>query len=188
MPRAGLSAAAVTDVAIGIIDAEGLDALTLTAVAKQAGVAVPSLYKHVRSLADLRDHVAARLVDELREQLTAAVMGRSLDEAIRALMRAYRDYALSYPNRYAVLPQAPPGNPELAAAAGRLLEVIVALLRGYGLEGEHIIHAARCLRAMAHGFASLQVAGGFGLPEDLGTSYEYAIGMVIDGIGTMASV
>ncbi|HEX4062103.1 MAG TPA: WHG domain-containing protein [Streptosporangiaceae bacterium] len=187
MPRAGLSAAAVTDIAIAIIDDEGVEALTLTAVAKRAGVAAPSLYKHVRSVADLHDHVAAHVVAEMRERLAAAVMGRSLDDATRALMRAYRDYVISYPNRYAVFPQAPPRNPDLAAAADRLLDVALALLRGYGLEGTQAVHAARCLRSVAHGFASLQAAGAFELPENLDISYDYLTGMLTDGIARIAA-
>jgi AcrR family transcriptional regulator len=186
VPRAGLSAAVVTDVAIEIIDSEGIDALTLTEVAKRAGVAAPSLYKHVRSLADLRDRVATRVVDEMREQMAAAVMGRSLDDAVRAVMRGYRDYVISHPNRYAAFPQAPPDDPALAAAGDRLLDVVLALLRGYGLDGERAIHATRCLRAMAHGFASLQAAGGFGLPQDLDTSYDCLVGMLIDGLAKIA--
>jgi AcrR family transcriptional regulator len=187
MPRAGLSAAAVTDVAIEIIDSGGLDALTLSAVAKRAGVATPSLYKHVRGVADLRERVASRVLDEMREQLTTAVIGRSLDDALRALMQAYRDYVISHPNRYAAFPQEPLGDPALAEAANRLFEVVLALLRGYGLEGEPAVHAARCLRAVAHGFASLQAGGGFGLPENLDTSYGYLVGMLTDGIAKIAA-
>lgn len=187
MPRAGLSATAVTGVAIEIIDSGGLEALTLSAVAKRAGVAAPSLYKHVRSLADLHDRVAIQVLDEMREQLAAAVMGRSLDDAVRAAMQAYRDYVISHPNRYAMVPQAPPDDPGLAAAADRVLEVLLALLRGYGLAGEQAVHAARCLRAVAHGFASLQAAGGFGLPENLDTSYRYLVGMLTDGIAGIAA-
>lgn len=179
--------AAVTDIAIEIIDAFGVDALTLTAVAKRAGVAAPSLYKHVHSVADLRDHVAARVVAQMRERLADAVMGRSLDDAVRALMQAYRDYVISYPNRYAVFPQAPPQDPDLALATDRLLDVVLALLRGYGLHGEQAIHAARCLRSVAHGFASLQAAGGFGLPENLDVSYDYLTGMLTNGIARIAA-
>jgi AcrR family transcriptional regulator len=186
VPRAGLSAAAVTDVALEIIDAEGVDALTLTAVAKRAGVATPSLYKHVRSLADLRDHVTARVIEEMRDRMATAVMGRSLDDAVRAAMQAYRDYVISHPNRYAAFPQTPPDNPGLAKVADELLDVILALLRGYGLTGEPAIHAARCLRATAHGFASLEAAAGFGLPENLDTSYGYLVSMLIHGITQIA--
>jgi AcrR family transcriptional regulator len=185
VPRAGLSRAAVTQAALELIDQHGTQELTLAKVAEHTGVAAPSLYKHVRNLADLRDQVAVRVVGELTERLTAAVMGRGGDEALRAAMWAYRQYVIEHPNRYAALPPAPSSDPELAAAVRRLLEVVLAVLRGYGLEGSAAIHAARCFRATAHGFASLQAAGGFRLPEDLDTTYDHLVGMITTGIGQL---
>jgi AcrR family transcriptional regulator len=170
-----------------LIDQHGPDELTLAKVAEHTGVAAPSLYKHVRSLADLRNQVAIQVVGELTERLTAAVMGLGGDEALRAAMWAYRQYVIEHPNRYAAIPQAPSSDPELAAATGRWLEVVLAVLRGYGLEGSAAIHAARCFRATAHGFASLQAAGGFLLPEDLDTTYDHLIGMITTGIGQIGA-
>jgi AcrR family transcriptional regulator len=185
VPRAGLSSAAVTEVAIGLIDEHGADALTLAAVANRAGVAAPSLYKHVPSLAELRDRIAVRVLDELAQRLAAAVLGRSGEDALRAAMWAYRSFVVDHPKRYAAMPQQPSHNPQVAAAANRLLEVTVAVLRGYGMEGSAAIHAARSLRATAHGFASLQAAGGFGLPEDLDESYNHLIHMLAMGISQL---
>jgi AcrR family transcriptional regulator len=143
----------VTGVAVGLIDEHGADALTLAAVANRTGVATPSLYKHVHNLAELRDRIAVRVFDELAQRVAAAVLGRSGEDALRAAMWAYRSYVVDHPKRYAAMPQQPPDNPQVAAAANRLLEVTIAVLRGYGLEGSAAIHAARCLRATAHGFA-----------------------------------
>jgi AcrR family transcriptional regulator len=173
----------VTQAAVELIDEHGTDALTLAKVAEHTGVAAPSLYKHVRSLAELRNRVALCVVGELTERLTAAVMGRGGDQALRAAMWAYRQYVIEHPHRYAAFPQVPPSDPELAAAVARLLDVVLAILRGYGLEESAAIHAARCFRATAHGFASLQAAGAVRLPEDLDTTYEYLIGMLTTGIG-----
>jgi AcrR family transcriptional regulator len=183
--RAGLSRAAVTQAALELLDDHGPDELTLAKVAEHTGVAAPSLYKHLRNLADLQNQVSIRVVGELTERLTAAVMGRGGDAALRAAMWAYRQYVLEHPNRYAAFPHAPSSDPELAAATGRLLEVVLAVLRGYGLEGSAAIHAARCFRATAHGFASLQAAGAFRLPEDLDTTYDHLIGMLTTGIGQL---
>ena len=58
VPRAGLSGDAVTRAAADLADEVGLDAVTLAALARQFGVAVPSLYAHVRSAADVRTRVA----------------------------------------------------------------------------------------------------------------------------------
>jgi AcrR family transcriptional regulator len=182
MPRAGLSPAAVVDAATALVDEQGVAALTLAAVAQRTGVATPSLYKHVPSLAELRRLLAIRVMAELTDRLRTAVLGRSGEQALSELMLAFRGYATEHPGRYALLPQTPQPDPELAAAAGRLVEVFLAVLRGFGLTGSAAIHVTRALRAAAHGFAALEVAGGFGLPEDLDTSYRRLVGMLIDGL------
>ena len=71
MPRAGLSTDAVVDVALALVDEKGLDALSLAAVADRAGVAAPSLYKHVGSLADLRDLMAIKAIRQATGLLRA---------------------------------------------------------------------------------------------------------------------
>lgn len=182
MPRAGLSKDVVVDVAIAIIDESGIETLSLAAVASRAGVATPSLYKHIGGLGELRKLVSLRVLDEIADRLANAVMGRSKDDALRVLMTTYRDYAVANPNRYAALPQQPLPDKELAAAGARAVEVILAVMRGYGLEGSEAIHATRCVRAAAHGFASLQTSGGFQLAEELDTSYELLVDMVIGGL------
>ena len=69
----------------------------------------------------------------------------------------------------------------------RLMDVVLALVHGYGLRGAQAVHAARCLRSAMHGFASLQAAGGFGRPENLDTSYDYLTGMLTSGIAQIAA-
>lgn len=184
MPRAGLSPDGVVDAALEIVDAEGAAALTLSAVAAAAGVATPSLYKHLRNLAELRELVTLRVLEELADRLGEAAMGRSGDDAVRAVMRAYRSYVVEHPGRYAAMEQAPTTEPRLTAAADRLLDVVLAVLRGYELDGPELIHAARCLRSAVHGFAVLEASAGFGLPESLEESYELLIRMVIGGLRT----
>jgi AcrR family transcriptional regulator len=179
MPRAGLSTAGVVDAALAVLDQHGPEGLTLAAVAEHTGVATPSLYKHVGSLAELRTLVGLRILEETTQRFTAEVMGRSGDEAVAALMRAYRAYAVEHPRRYLSMPVDPLRHPALAAAGGRLLGVILAVLRGYGLHHSAAIHATRCMRAIAHGFVSLEAIGGFGLPEDLDQTYEQLISMYL---------
>jgi len=182
VPKVGLTSGAVVDAALALIDEEGPGALTLAAVAARTGVAAPSLYKHIRGLPELRKLVGLRVMDEVTARLGTATMGRSSDEAMAALMRAWRSYVVDFPHRYAAFPENPLIDPELVGTGARLMEVILAVLRGYGLEGAEAIHATRCLRAAVHGFASIEAAGGFGLEEDLDTSYETLIAMVVSGL------
>ncbi|WP_182877155.1 MULTISPECIES: TetR/AcrR family transcriptional regulator [unclassified Microbispora] len=182
MPRAALSPDAVVALALRLVDEEGPDALTLSAVAGRAGVATPSLYKHVRGLAELRGLVSGRVLAELTEIAAEAALGRSGDDALRALMDGWRAYAARHPHRYSVLVQAP--LPETAEAGERLVGVLLAALRAYGLEGSAAIHAVRCLRAVTHGFAVLEAEGAFRLAEDLDESYALLAHMVVSGLRT----
>jgi AcrR family transcriptional regulator len=178
VPRAGLNPVAVVDAALAVVDERGPDALTLAAVAARTGVAAPSLYKHVDGLPALRDQVRVRVLDEMTDRFVAAVQGRAGDDAVATLMRAYRAYVRQHPHRYAAVPPNPLGDPALADAGRRMLDVFLAVLREYGLTRSPAIHAIRCLRAVVHGFASLEASGGFGLPERLDDTYEQLIRMV----------
>lgn len=182
MPRAGLSTNTVVDTAIAIVDEQGMDALTLAAVAARAGVATPSLYKHVGSLGELRVRVGVRAMDETAERLTREVMGRSRDDAVTALMHAVRGYVRDHPQRYAAMPADPLSDPAYAEAGSALLEVFLAVMRGYGLKGSDAVHAIRRLRTIVHGFVSLEAAGGFGLPEDLDETYAQLIDLYLTSL------
>ncbi|MGW4894322.1 TetR/AcrR family transcriptional regulator [Kitasatospora sp. NPDC004240] len=183
MPRAGLTPDQVVTHALALIDEQGPEALTLAAVAARAGVATPSLYKHVSGgLAELRRLIAVRVTGELADRLAEAALGRGGDEAVDAVLRAYHGYAVEHPHRYAALPQAPQADDELTRAAGRLVGVIVAMLRAYGLEGSEAIHAARTVRSVAHGFASLSIGGAFRLAEDPAVTQDRLIGVLTDGL------
>jgi AcrR family transcriptional regulator len=182
MPRAGLSTAAVVEAALAVVDELGEDALTLAAVAQRTGVATPSLYKHVAGLGELRTLLGARVLADMTEHFTRAVLGRSGDDAVSALMHAYRDYVNTHPARYAAVPLDPLHDPALAAASGKLLEVVLGALRWYDLSPSDAVHATRVMRAVAHGFASLEAGGGFGLPEDLDQTYDQLIAAILGGL------
>jgi AcrR family transcriptional regulator len=179
VPRAGLSTDSVVDIALAIVDEQGPEALALSVVAARAGVAAPSLYKHVASLAELRSRVAARVLAEMTEVATTAILGLSGDAAVAALMRRLRAYGTEHPARYRSVPPDPVHDPALALPAARLVEVFLAVLRVYDLHGAAAIHATRCLRVIVHGFASIESAGGFGLAEDPDQTYEQLIQMYL---------
>jgi AcrR family transcriptional regulator len=173
MPRAGLSTDSVVAAAIEVVDEQGPAALTLAAVANRTGVAAPSLYKHVRNLEALQQKVSARVTAELAQTLSTAVAGRSGEEALRCVAHAYRDYALAHPGRYPLTQRVPDAKDPDHVAAGELaVQAVFAALRGYGLAGDEAIHATRAARSALHGFVSLEIDGGFGLPQDVGRSFE----------------
>ena len=76
MGRAGLTPQRVAEEAALLADEVGLDQLTLAAVAQRFGVALPSLYKHVRGLDGLRRDLAVVGVQQLAEALSRAAVGQ----------------------------------------------------------------------------------------------------------------
>lgn len=171
MPRAGLSREVVVVEAARVADEVGYDRLTLATVATRLGVAVPSLYKHVDGLGDLRRDLTVLALGELGVALASAVGRRDVDE-LRALADAYREYAQSHPGRYAATLRAVDPNDHDADEASRaVLQTVFSMLAGYGLSGDDAIDAARSLRAALHGFVSLEAVGGFGMPRDVDRSF-----------------
>ena len=61
-----------------------LDRLTLAMIAQRLGVALPSLYKHVRGLDALLQKLSALATAELAADLSAAAAGRARLDAVRA--------------------------------------------------------------------------------------------------------
>ena len=100
-----------------------------------------------------------------------------------AIMQAYRRFMLARPGLYAATVQAPaPDDVELQQASQPFLDVIVAVLAPYGLDEQSAIHAVRGLRAIVHGFATLELAGGFGLPLDRDESFRRLVQLYVAGL------
>ena len=183
MPRAGLTPAVVTRLALEELDEVGLDALTLKAVAARAGVATPSLYKHVQSLEHLRDLMTVTVLDEAAAAIGSAVMGRSGRDALEAFLLAYRDFAHRQPHRWALVEPPTSADPAVFASAAKFVEIAYAVVRGFGLaEGEEI-DAVRTLRAAVVGFTALERGGGYRLGRDADTSFRYLIEVLAKGLG-----
>jgi WHG domain-containing protein len=115
-------------------------------------------------------------VRELAAGGARAAAGVSGTDALRAISAAYRGYALAHPGRYAASVLAPaPGDEEHIEVAAQAFEMISAALAGYRLEGTALVHAVRMWRAACHGMATLQTAGGFGLPESVDVTFAHLV-------------
>jgi AcrR family transcriptional regulator len=181
VPRAGLTPGKIIAEAAAVADDAGLDRLTLAAVAQRCGVSLPGLYKHVGGLDEVRRGISLLAISELTSAVARAAAGVTGRDALHAVSAAYRAYAMAYPGRYAASVRAPaPGDDEYADVAAQAGAVISAALKGYDLDGADLIHAIRMWRAACHGLASLEAAGGFGLPE----SVDITFGHLIDALDT----
>ncbi len=172
MPRAGLSPELIVDEAARLVDEAGRERLTMSELAKRFGVAQPSLYKHLDGLDDLHRLLAVRVLREVGETLRRAGTGKAGQDAVSALATAYRAYASAHPGRYGyVVCASTPGDDALEAAAAEILSVFDDVFAGYGITGTDSVDAARFVRSALHGFVSLELGGGFGLPHSVDTSF-----------------
>lgn len=182
MPRAGLSRPIVVAGAAEIADEVGFDGLTLAAVAKRFGVAVPSLYKHVRGLDDLRSGVSALAIGALAAAIARGGR-RTTKDRLGAMARAYRRFAVEHPGLYTATLRAPdPADQEAVAAGQALLDAVFAMMADYGLTGTDAVDATRSLRSALHGFVSLEAIGGFGLPRDVDRSFARLVRILDDAL------
>ena len=159
MGRVRLPTGQVVDTAVELIDAQGFEALTLSAVAAELGVRPSALYNHVDSLDDLRGRVAVTATERLTTAISAAAIGVAGIAALRAVADAYRNFALDHPGQYSALLRASEATGELTRANDRLHDVFVAVYSGAGLSPDNAQLAARQARQAVHGYVTLQHAG-----------------------------
>jgi AcrR family transcriptional regulator len=183
VPRAGLAPATVITAGAELADEIGFAGLTMGSLAERVGVRTPSLYKHVDSLEALRRGIAIQAKRELGSALARAAAGRSGPAAFHAFAETHRRWSLDHPGRYAATVRAPaPDDEEDQQASNEALQTLLDILAGFGLPAERAIDAARMVRSALHGFASLEGAGGFGLPRDVDRSYRYLVDTLITGL------
>ncbi|HEV8190853.1 MAG TPA: TetR-like C-terminal domain-containing protein [Ktedonobacterales bacterium] len=182
-PRPGLDEAAVLRAAAEIVDHEGWETLTLARLASDLDVRTPSLYNHIAGLEGLRSGLATMGARELRDRLARSVIGKSGEEAIFALAEAYRRLAYEHPGLYAASLRAPrTDEPEYESASTEILTILHAVLARYRLDDVAEVHAIRALRSMLHGFISLELAGGFGMPVNIEESFHVLVRLFIIGL------
>jgi len=178
-PKAGLDHTAVVQAAAALADESGIGQLTLADLATRLGVRTPSLYNHVAGLPGLHRDLALLGTRELVARLGRATIGKSSDAAVLAMCEAYRAFVNQRPGLYAatvrsaLLTNQP--DPELNTAQKEAVDIVLMVLSAYQLNHADAIHAARGLRSLVHGFATLETTDGFGIPLDLDTSFHQLV-------------
>jgi AcrR family transcriptional regulator len=173
----------VVEVSIALADAHGFEAVTLASVADQLGIRIPSLYNHVSGLAGLRYAMTLWGVRQLGEHMRRAAVGKAGDDALISLAHAYRAFAHAHPGIYPATQRAPtPDEPDLAAASGEVVEIVLAVLSPYGFSPDGGLHMIRGLRSLLHGFVDLEIRGGFGLALDRDESFRQLVQLYIEGL------
>ena len=166
-----------------IADSEGLDAVTLTRVAREFDISQPALYRHVDGYDDLLRHLSLAGRTLLTERLRAAGVGVSGVDAIRSMGAAWRGVVRERPGLMAATDRYPcAGDDELETAVEAIVETLGLALSSYDLSPDDHVHAARALRSAFHGFAHLEAGDGHPSPHDLDDTFEHIVDILHRGI------
>lgn len=184
--RVRLDKNAVVQAAVEILNEEGMQALTLSRLAEKLGIQTPSLYNHVEGLTGLHQELAVLNAKLLADRLGEAAIGKSGSELFMNASQAFREYVKAYPGLYMSMLRSsgmqPVQNPALQHEEERTMKVGLAIMSSLGLMGDDAIHGLRAFRSMVHGFATLEVAGGFGLPQDCDESFRKLVLALVAGL------
>ena len=177
MAGKGLTRDGVVREAIGLIEERGLQALSARELAARLRIRAASLYNHIKSMDELRTQIGFYAIAELRRAQTAAIGGKTRGGAVTALAEAYYRFGKERPELYRVILSLPMvKNDALQAAAGDIVEPIMAALSGYALGEDRKMHLQRVLRSIMHGFLSQEEAGCFRhFPVEVSESYALAV-------------
>jgi AcrR family transcriptional regulator len=165
-----------------ILDAEGLDRLTMDCVATAVGVRAPSLYKRVRDRGELIHLIANSAATELTDLVERAATTGDPRRDLRAMVDALRAFAHAKPASYGLLfdrlPDAWRPDRDLIERAVAPLFRAVAALAGPG----HELEAARTVVAWTRGFIEMELSGAFKLGGDVEDAYRFGVERLIAAI------
>lgn len=181
--RAPLGTELVVDTAAQLADSEGLDAVTLTRVAKELGTSQPALYRHIDGYDQLVRALGLRGREILADRLVESAVGLAGDDAVRAMGLAWREVVATHPGLYAATDRYPcADDEELEDAVDRIVNALGAALVGFNLNVDDTVHAARTLRSAFHGFSHLEAGDGHPRKQDLDDSFDHLIELICAGI------
>jgi AcrR family transcriptional regulator len=165
-----------------LLEAGGLDAVTMLAVAERVGVRAPSLYKRFADRGALIGAIGSAALADLTAALEPFVRDPDPASGMLKTASAFRTFAKANPHAYELLfMNLPPGSrppAELnASAAAPLLEVTERLVGS-----ERALEAARLMTAFAHGFVSMEISGAFRLGGDVDQAFRYGVAVLVDAL------
>ncbi len=150
-----LSKERIVETALGLVDAEGLAALSTRRLAAELGVSGPSLYNHFRT----KDEILDAVVDSVSAQVDLSVFedGRDWRTALGDWAVSYRRALSAHPHVVPLLARGPGRRP----AALRLADAVFGALVDAGWPPAQATSVGAAMRYFVMGSALGSFAGGF---------------------------
>ncbi|MCL2199804.1 MAG: WHG domain-containing protein [Defluviitaleaceae bacterium] len=176
----------ITQVAAGMANKNGLEKVTLKELAKELGIRSPSLYNHIQGLDELRNSVMLYGWSQLGNSVAMSAIGKSGDEAVRAMCKSYRDYIMANPGVFdAMMWLNRNSSQEAEQTTDDLARLVAMILAGYNLGENEKIHASRMFRSFLQGFCSIDKNNCFSDPVPVQESFDFAVEILIKGLASL---
>lgn len=127
----------IEDSSFAIIDADGVHALSIAALARSMAMSAPAVYRYFPSRDALIAHLVTLSYQQLATAMSQAAEGtkRAPRTRVRLLVAAYREWALRHRRRYGMLfaeradgaPPQPPEQTPLDQAMALLIDLLAAI-------------------------------------------------------------
>ncbi len=184
LKRRGLNRVSVIEKAVEMANQAGsVAAVSLASLAEALEIRPPSLYNHIAGLEDLHEGMAVFGLGLLLADLRQAAQGLLGLDALLAMAISYRQFVHTHPGIYPLIVRAPGSDaPERAALSEELVQMLMLIMASIGLQGDDAVHAIRGLRAILHGFASLEANDGFKIPLDREESFRRLVSTYLNGL------
>ena len=158
-PRIPLSRERVIEAAVGLADAQGIEALTMRRLAQELGVEAMSVYHHVANKDDILDGI----VQQVLEECELPAPGDEWKAAIRRTAISTHEVLVRHPWAANLIL----GGAGTGAARLRYMDGILGTLRRAGFSAEMTDHAYHALDSHIMGFTLWQVGMNLGTEENL---------------------
>jgi hypothetical protein len=146
------------------------------------------LAEKVSTIPEMRRYLAVKGYRELKAAIERDIAGKSGADAMHALMRSMRRYALERPGMSAAtFRTGETDSPEWRAAQLQLAEIIFGVLAQLGIRGAQAQHATRILRSFVRGFVLHEMGASFLDPLEHDESYELGVRVLIEGLSVLRS-
>jgi AcrR family transcriptional regulator len=145
--------------AIELLDAEGMEALTMRRLGAELGVEAMSLYRHITSKDVLLDGIAGQLMAEVNDDRRD--FGGDWVEAARRLSIGFRAVALAHPAAFGLIGLRALNEREIRHP----IESLLAGFRAAGFAPDRAVAAYRLLASYVRGFVLIEIAGFTVAPE-----------------------
>jgi AcrR family transcriptional regulator len=177
-PRARLSRTAVVETAEVLVDRDGWQQLTMTALAAKLGVRGPSLYSHVGSIEDLLAEVQECALAACASRLQRAAMGKAGATCFAALAHELRAFATEHPGLYDLAMSEAIDQERMNAAGEPAQAALRAVVESFGIVDPPFELQLTCFAAL-HGVIALDRSRLFAGKADTSDLYSRTTDLVI---------